>query len=56
LGEIYHGKYILRKTAIIPPVPRIPHVRPETPVQPVLPVNRIGRPPLVGLEDALEDL
>lgn len=56
LGEIYDNNYILRKTIMVPPVPRVPRVPPVPPVPLVPPINRVGRVPIAGWEDPLENL
>jgi hypothetical protein len=54
LGEIVDENYILRRDAMVEPIPRIPLIPPIPPI-PVIPfLPRIPRIPRLGWSDALD--
>ena len=56
LGEVAEENYILRRTHMIPPLPKTPRVLLTKPVRTIQEVRRSGRTPKAGWVDALEGL
>ena len=56
LGEVVEENYILRRTNMIPPLPKIPRSLPIQPMRPIQQLSRSGRMPKGGWVDALEGL
>ena len=54
LGEVAEENYVLRRTHMIPPLPKTPRVLPTKPVRAFQEVRRSGRIPKAGWVDALE--
>jgi hypothetical protein len=56
LGEVVEEHYILRRTNMVPPLPKIPRISPTRPIRPHQEISRHGRMPKTGWVDALENL
>jgi hypothetical protein len=54
LGEVVEENYILRRTNMIPPLPKIARLLPIRPIRPIQEISRFGRISKAGWVDALE--